>query len=94
MPLARRNIFFIFANLIQIVLILLDRRQVQLSEEEQRLYELVFADVFSPQEFRKLTKSAQRATRHYGRNQLSSLHTGRHASDNEDCAHRAVRPVC
>jgi len=53
-----RNIFFICANLVQIVLILMDRRQVQLSEEEQRLYDLVFADVFSPQEFRKLTKSA------------------------------------
>ena len=54
-----RNIFFILANLLQIVLILMDRRQVQLSEEEQRLYELVFADVFSPQEFKKLRKSAQ-----------------------------------
>ena len=52
-----RNIFFICANLLQIVLILVDRRQVQLSEEEQRVYDLVFADVFSPQEFKKLRKS-------------------------------------
>ena len=48
------NVFFILANLLQIGLILLDRRAVQLSEEEQRLYDLVFADVFSVQEFNKL----------------------------------------
>ena len=61
-----RNIFFILANLLQIVLILVDRRQVQLSEDEQRVYDLVFADVFSPQEFRKLTKSARQTTRSIG----------------------------
>ena len=62
--LCTRNIFFILANLLQIVLILIDRRQVQLSEEEQRLYELVFADVFSPQEFKKLRKSDKCTARH------------------------------
>ena len=54
-----RNIFFILANLAQILFIFLDRRAVSLSDEERGLYELVFGEVFSQQEFVKLLKVGQ-----------------------------------
>lgn len=37
----------------------MDRREVQLNDEEQAAYDLVFADTFSKQEFKKLLKIAQ-----------------------------------
>ena len=52
----RWNVFFILANLLQIAMILHDSRSVQLSAEEQTLYDNAFADVFSKQEFNKLLK--------------------------------------
>ena len=53
------NLFFILANLVQIALILNERRAVSMSQDERGLYELVFAEAFTPQEFRKLLKAGE-----------------------------------
>ena len=55
----RWNFFFILANLIQIARILNDRRDVELNEEEQQLYDALFGDTFSRQEYKKLLNEAE-----------------------------------
>src|SRR5215470_8504259 len=47
------NLLFTTINLYQSVLLILERRPVHLSEEEQRLYARVFRSL-TPREFRKL----------------------------------------
>lgn len=51
------NCLFLAVNLYQIYLLLLERRPVQLSEEEQRLYKMAFRSL-TPREFVKLLSLA------------------------------------
>jgi CRP-like cAMP-binding protein len=53
------NFFFIAANLIQIIRVLMERREIELTAEEQLIYRQQFDEAFSTMEFRKLLRAGK-----------------------------------
>jgi hypothetical protein len=51
------NTFFISANLFQIIRLLLERREVKLSEELQTLFDTLFYPALTAPEFRRLVNT-------------------------------------